>query len=153
MAAPPPALPNRDTEHLSLLGVFHWVFAGLSSLGLVFLLIHYLVMWEVMTNPAVWEQANQAKDAPPFDPADIFALFQILYLLGAIMLLAQVVLNMLSAVFLRKRRHRLFSQVVAGLDCLSMPFGTVLGIFTLIVLGRESVRCLYGEPTVSRAGF
>lgn len=51
------------------------------------------------------------------------------------MLVAKVFLN--PAVFLRKRRHRVFSQEVAGLDCPSMPFGTVLGVFTLIVLGQE----------------
>ena len=36
-------------------------------------------------------------------------------------------------------RHRTFSRVVAGLNCLHIPLGTVLGIFTSIVLGRESV--------------
>ena len=44
-----------------------------------------------------------------------------------------------------KRRKRMFSYVMAAILCAFMPFGTVLGVFTLIVLGRESVRQLYLE--------
>jgi len=35
--------------------------------------------------------------------------------------------------------------VTASLLCMMVPFGTVLGVFTLIVLSRDSVRRLYGE--------
>jgi hypothetical protein len=42
-----------------------------------------------------------------------------------------------------KRRGRVFSFVVAAILCLFMPFGSVLGIFTIIVLNRLSVRQLY----------
>jgi hypothetical protein len=34
---------------------------------------------------------------------------------------------------------------MAGFACLFMPFGTLLGVFTIIVLQRDSVRRLYGE--------
>ncbi len=43
------------------------------------------------------------------------------------------------------RRHRTFSIVIASLSCMSFPFGTILGVFTLIVLVRPSVKILYGE--------
>jgi hypothetical protein len=33
--------------------------------------------------------------------------------------------------------------VVAGIECIVMPFGTVLGVFTLVVLSRESVKTLF----------
>jgi hypothetical protein len=32
---------------------------------------------------------------------------------------------------------------MSGVECLVMPYGTVLGVFTLIVLTRESVRPLF----------
>jgi hypothetical protein len=51
--------------------------------------------------------------------------------------------NLLSGLFLRARRHRTFSMVVAAINCLHIPIGTALGVFTFIVLGRESVRKLY----------
>jgi hypothetical protein len=34
---------------------------------------------------------------------------------------------------------------VAGLCCLFSPLGTLLGIFTLVVLQRPSVRALFGR--------
>jgi hypothetical protein len=37
----------------------------------------------------------------------------------------------------------MFSLVVTGITCLSFPFGTALGVFTIIVLTRGSVRQLY----------
>ena len=54
--------------------------------------------------------------------------------------------NLLSGLYLRARKYRMFSIIVAALNCLQIPFGTVLGVFTIVVLVRESVRELY-EPT------
>ena len=63
-------------------------------------------------------------------------------------LLASLVGNLLSAIFLGQRRHRTFSLLVAGLNCLHVPVGTVLGVFTFVVLLRPSVREAYdaGAP-------
>ena len=57
-------------------------------------------------------------------------------------------LNFLSAWCLRRRKAWTFSVVVAGLDLIYFPLGTVLGIFTLIVLLRGSVRDAYDAPPV-----
>jgi hypothetical protein len=32
---------------------------------------------------------------------------------------------------------------VGAVQCLFMPFGTILGVFTIIILSRESVQRLY----------
>jgi hypothetical protein len=37
----------------------------------------------------------------------------------------------------------MFSLVIAGLNCIQIPFGTALGVFTIIVLLRDSVREAY----------
>jgi hypothetical protein len=34
----------------------------------------------------------------------------------------------------------MFCLVMAGIQCIFMPFGTVLGVFTIIVLMRNSVK-------------
>jgi hypothetical protein len=36
--------------------------------------------------------------------------------------------------------------VVACIECIFVPFGTILGIFTIIVLSRESVKTLFSIP-------
>jgi hypothetical protein len=46
---------------------------------------------------------------------------------------------------LRDRRRYLFCLVMAGLMCvLCNPLGTILGVFTIIVLVRPSVKELFG---------
>lgn len=37
----------------------------------------------------------------------------------------------------------MFALVVAGLDCVRIPVGTALGVFTISVLLRDSVRQSY----------
>ena len=38
-----------------------------------------------------------------------------------------------------KRRRRMFCLIVAAISCLFFPLGTLLGIFTILVLSRPSV--------------
>jgi hypothetical protein len=56
---------------------------------------------------------------------------------------ASGVLNVISGLCLRARKYRAFSLVVACVNCLHIPLGTVLGVFTIVVLVRDSVRELY----------
>jgi len=50
-----------------------------------------------------------------------------------------------SARSIRKRKHHMFSLIIAGVMCVMCnPFGTALGVFTFIVLLRPSVKELYG---------
>jgi O-antigen/teichoic acid export membrane protein len=44
---------------------------------------------------------------------------------------------------LTQRRRYTLCLVVAALSCMLMPFGTVLGIFTLIVLMRPPVKAAF----------
>jgi hypothetical protein len=141
---PPPPLPNRDADHLRLLAVFHFVYAGLSFLMIGFIVLHYAMMRTMFANPKMWENA---KEQPPFDPQEFFNIFIWFYILGAVFTLIYVVLNVVSGMFLLKRRHRLFSMVTAGLNCLGVPLGTVLGVFTLVVLTRDSVARLYAAES------
>ncbi|MFZ1686481.1 MAG: hypothetical protein WAU70_03605 [Flavobacteriales bacterium] len=53
------------------------------------------------------------------------------------------ILNILSGRYVGQRRNRTFSMVIAGIDCLKIPFGTALGIFALIELSKEDVKRLY----------
>ena len=53
----------------------------------------------------------------------------------------------LAGRYLLQRTHYTFCLVVAAIACLLMPFGTALGIFTIIVLMRPSVREMFeGAP-------
>lgn len=44
---------------------------------------------------------------------------------------------------LQQRRNYTFCLVIAGIECMFMPIGTVLGVFTIIVLLRPTVKELF----------
>ncbi|TDU81718.1 hypothetical protein EI77_01028 [Prosthecobacter fusiformis] len=136
----PPPLPSKDREHLRSLVICHYVCAGFGLAGMAFLVLHYSIMNAVFSNPKLWEKA---KEPPPFDPALIVTGMQWFYLIMGVMILASAVLTLLAGLSIRARVRRTFSMVVAGLNCMQFPIGTLLGVFTLIVLSRDSVVRLY----------
>ena len=86
----------------------------------------------------------------PMPPEQIFALMKWFYLAGTVWFVSSGVLNLISGLGLRARKGRTFLLVVAGINCLHIPAGTVLGVFTMVVLLRDSVRELYdpcGQPS------
>lgn len=127
-----------DADHLKLLSVFHFVGAGLALLGILFLLAHFAMFHAFLSNPKMWKDQKQT---PP--PAEFFAIFKWFYLVFGFWFFASGALNVISGFCLRARRHRTFSLIVAGINCVHIPLGTVLGVFTIIVLIRDSVRELY----------
>jgi hypothetical protein len=131
----------RDNEHLKILSIFHFIVSGLALLGIGFLAFHYLLMGTFFQHPERW--APQQGGGPP---PEFFRILIFFYVLMAGVMLTASVCNLLSGIFLIRRRYRLFSLVVAGLDCLQVPFGTILGVFTILVLLRDSVRQSY-EPS------
>jgi hypothetical protein len=130
---------RRDGEHLHLLAIFHFVVGGLAAAGIAFLCLHFLFFYFVFLNPEMWKGQ---KEQPPLEFFHVFIWF---YVFMGLVMVAGAVVNVLSGLFLRGQTHRTFSLVVAGLDCLQVPFGTVLGIFTIVVLTRDSVRASYEE--------
>jgi hypothetical protein len=46
----------------------------------------------------------------------------------------------------------MFCLVMASITCMFMPFGTVLGVFTLIVLMRPSVKPLFEGQAANPPG-
>ena len=57
----------------------------------------------------------------------------------------------LAGRYLAQQRHYTFCLVMAGVACMFMPFGTVLGVFTIIVLVRESVKELFAQGVPSES--
>jgi hypothetical protein len=55
----------------------------------------------------------------------------------------------MAARALGRRRGRLLCQIAAAVSCLQMPWGVLLGVFTFMVLNRESVKQLF-EPGPSQ---
>jgi hypothetical protein len=138
ITASPTTSPSKDEEHLRLLAIFHYVVAALGALFACFPLIHVAVGLLLFFHQGFSNHGRQ--DVPPHWFGLIFVIvggFFVLLGWGA------AICTFVSGRYLARRRKRLFSFVMAAILCMFIPFGTILGVFTLIVLSRESVQQLY----------
>ena len=78
--------------------------------------------------------------------AALFACFPIIHLFAACCILsgwALAVCVIFAGRYLSRRIHHTFCLIMAGLECMFMPLGTVLGVLTIIVLVKPSVKELF----------
>jgi hypothetical protein len=132
---------RTDLEQVKVLAVFHFVGVGLAALGLLMVYGHYKLFSQMISNPNLWKGAA----APP--PPELFAPMRWMYGFGATLVAATGLLNLCAARWLRAKKNRLFTIGVAIVNCFWFPLGTALGVFTIIVLARESTQALYREST------
>jgi hypothetical protein len=129
---------NKDEEHLRLLSVFHYVVGGLTGLFALIPIIHLVLGLFFILAPGQFGP-NPAQQPPAFI-GWFFVIFAIFAILLGLILAALIVT---TGRFLGRRSHHTFCLVIAFIECLMMPFGTVLGVFTIIVLLRDSVKQLF----------
>lgn len=132
-------------NQLSTLSVLHYVYGvficvvGLCLLGLVFL--------GGFLNSG-WLQ-QQAGDPPP---RFVGTMLITIGWAAFVLVEAQGLINIISAAKIQKHKGRTFSQVVAALNCLRIPFGMALGVYTFVVLGDREVQELYAAQAPGAEG-
>jgi cytochrome bd-type quinol oxidase subunit 2 len=130
---------NQDKEHLRLLAIFHYVVAGLAALFSFFPLL-YTTIGAIFIFAARHGTPKPGEEPQPEFNGWIFAIVgSLLFLLG----IAIAICILIAGRSLAKRTRYWFALVVACIECLFIPFGTILGVFTIIVLSRESVKALF----------
>lgn len=129
-----------DEEHLRLLSIFHYVVGALAALFALFPVFHLIFGLVMILAPAKF--SGHGSDQPPLALMGwFFVVFASVFILIGSTFSVFVIT---TGRFLSLRRHHLFCLVMGGVECMFMPFGTVLGVFTIIVLSRESVKQLFG---------
>jgi MFS family permease len=131
---------SQDEEHLKLLAIFHYIVGAIGALFACFPLL-YLGMGVLFVASPHFMTEGQ-KGPPP--PAALGYVFIAIGAFFALLGWSAAIATVISGRYITKRRKRLFSVVMAAILCMFMPFGTVLGVFTIIVLTKESVQRLYG---------
>ncbi|MDB6113020.1 MAG: hypothetical protein JWR69_4770 [Pedosphaera sp.] len=133
---------DRDVEHLRLLSIFHYVLGGIHALFACFGLLYVIIGLVI----AVAAPSHGSNGPPPQIVGWLFVLLG-----GFFVLLGWAVAAVIlyAGRCLAQRKHYTFCLVVAALTCLMFPFGTVLGIFTLIVLQRPRVQELFQAPKLA----
>ena len=135
------ATPNRqqilDAEHLRLLSIFHYVKGGISAFFACIPIIHLVIGLVMVVAPHAF---GHGRDQPP---AFLGWLFIIIALFVMVLGWTFAALTVMAGRCIARRRHYTFCLIVACLECLSIPLGTVLGVFTILVLNRASVKALF----------
>jgi hypothetical protein len=139
-----PNLINRDEEHLRLLSVFHYVCAGMAALFACFPVIHLVLGLVMVLKPQVF---GPGKQQPPLFIAWFFVIIASAFILTGWTFAA---LLAWAGRCLGRRKHYLYCLVMACVACIFVPFGTVLGAFTILVLIRPSIKALF-ESRISPA--
>jgi hypothetical protein len=135
-----PELLSQDEQHLKLLSIFHYVVGGLVILFGCIFIIHLGMGIVMLVKPEVLKGSRG--ELPPKFVGVLFTA------LGGLAVSAGWTLGgcMIAAGnFLAKRKKYMFCFVVAAISCIFSPFGTVLGVFTLITLSRPSVKALFNS--------
>ena len=134
----PPLQPNRDDEHLKLLSIFHYVLGGLVGFFACFPFIHVGLGTLIHTGTIPPD-----KNGPP---PEVFGwMFVIMGSFAIILGWTLATILLIAGGRLRKKRSWTFCFVVACLSCLFTPMGTVLGVFTILVLSRDTVKVAFAQ--------
>lgn len=132
---------SQDQEHLKLLTIFHYVAAAVTALFSMFPIFHLIFGLLFVFAPEKFESKGSAPGASR--PEFFGWIFVIVAGTMITMGLALAASMFFTGRNLARRRHHTACLVVAGLECLLMPYGTALGVFTIVVLTRDSVKQLF----------
>jgi hypothetical protein len=133
---------NQDLEHLRLLSVFHYVVGGLAAFFACIPLIHLTIGLVMIFAPPSSHPGRQGDEAMLRVVGFLFAVFAAVIILAGWTFAVCVVV---AGRNLARRRRYTFCLVMAALLCAFTPFGTVLGVFTILVLLRPSVKELFTQ--------
>jgi hypothetical protein len=143
------ALMNDDLSHIKILSIFHYVVAAIAALFACFPFIHLFIGISMLTGSFFQGGSDQALPFP-------FSLFGLIFTVvpAAIILIgwAFAICMAFAGYFLSKKQRYTFCLVMAGISCIFTPFGTVLGVFTIIVLMSPSVKELFKTQLQTHIG-
>jgi len=125
---------NKDLQHLKLLSVFYYIVGALIAFLSCFALIYLIVGIVFVAAPP------PSRGEPPPALGWIF-----IVLSSGVMLLGWTwaVALMFAGWFLGRCRHYLYCLVLGCSTLLFQPLGTILGVFTIIILIRPNVKRLF----------
>lgn len=136
---------NKDLEHLRLLSIFHYVVGGIIALIGCFPLIHLTFGIMFLTMPLPPDAATTSNQNPELTFRLIGAAFVIIPAIIIALFWTLAICTILAGRNLARHQKYTFCLVVAGITCMFVPFGTILGVFTIIVLMRDSVKAIFEQ--------
>ena len=144
-----PVFSAQDADHLRMLSIAHYVVGGLIALFSLIFILHIVLGISALTGHLPMNSGGQ-----PSSPAEQRLFGWMFTIIGCLIVFGGVTLGAFVAYAgrcLARRRRYLLCLIVAGLACLFAPVGTVLGVFTLIILLRPQVKAAFEADAPSRS--
>jgi len=165
-ACPPPLPPTPGgeirravtCERLRILSIAYYISGALGAASISILLIHFCLFTAFSfipeasfhQSPPAQHHGQQAagEHSPQSGVSDAFPviIFRIVAgILGMIILCGWTLggLTIYAGRCIARRKKRTFVLIMAGINCLWIPFGTLLGIVTFLALGAEDAKLEY----------
>lgn len=133
---------EKDIEHLRLLTIGHYVYSAIVALFACIPIIHFTIGLVFLLNPPIQAPGDEF-------PAQTFG--AIFATVGGLLVLAGwtfAACIFMTARSLAARKRYYFCMVIHAISCLFFPFGTILGVLSIIVMQRPAVRALFQQGGV-----
>ncbi len=147
-APPAVAAHPKEREHCKILAILHFVYGALAiaAIGAVFL--HYSLMSSMLDfQDSMMSDPDIQSELQEVEFENFMSLYSrimmSIYLGTGFFLLLTGILNILSGVGLLKFRWKGLIYITSGLNCLSIPFGLTLAVFTFLNLAKPEVSRLF----------
>jgi hypothetical protein len=137
---------NPDLHQLKLFAIFHFILAALLLLAALFFAGSLYVASSLMYHAELNELYEEMGEAAAQPYRNISNFVAIVGLIGFLLTSVATVMSLLTARFLTRQRHHRFCAITTGLQCLLVPLGTILGVFTILLLMRPEVRECFDVP-------
>lgn len=183
---------DRDAEHLKIISICHYVYAGLSVMqscvGLLYICMGVFFFAMPFVNPAtnptppvnVVEQEDTASSdskkessdeesegeeeegqgdglGPPSrgssaGPKEAFMGIMLIVMGGILFFLPLIfgICVFIAGRFIAKRKGYVYCLIVGAFTSMGFPMGTILAVFTFIVLSRQSVKSLFEQTAAQK---
>lgn len=125
----------KDEKQLDQLSLGFKVYAGINALFSSFPIFHLIIGIMIVSGAM-----DGGKDAPPEFFGWFFIIFASVFMTFGY---AVSICNYYAGHFLKERRNYTFCFVMSCVNCTFMPLGTILGIFGILVLVRDSVKDVF----------
>lgn len=137
----PPAAgrSNAKLEYLQPLAIIHYVLGGFSALLSLFPIVHLAFGLAILGGGVPLEGPH------PEEARFVGSIFVIVGGLIIVLGLTYSALVIMAGRYLQKRRGHTFCVVMAAIQCLNIPLGTILGVFTLVVITKPEVKAAFEE--------
>jgi hypothetical protein len=133
-------MTTTDVRQLRILAVLHYVYGGLVALGSLYMLMFGWIGIKILWSPAV-----SAGESPLGLPVGAGWDFIAASVAGFLLVGFWAAATIVAGKRLRHQTHRAYCIIVAAINTISVPLGTVLGIVTIVTLMRSSVIELFEE--------